>query len=560
MSRRNAVLITAALIALAAPVAFAQDARFDPALEDQRERDLRARREAVEEFTPRPDLAPELDDVPRVGPCFEIAEIRVEGADTLPPEELGAIVADYVPGCLQGGDIQDIMQRIDGAYSERGHITTKTYIEPQNVASGTIVLTVVEGKTEGVYLVDQEGLVETKRGERQLRHAFPGVEGRIFQLRDFEQGLDQMNRLRSVDAKLRLQPGEEPGGSNVIVQRLQEDLFRGYLDIDNFGSDATGRTSLGIDLEWDDALGMNDTWSLALSSSEETNALEFGGSIPFGYWTYSLAATYSEYRTPLTEFAELFGKARSFSARATKLINRDQTKLDTISFGLQTRRSRRFVNNERLIPQKLTVVDAGFRRIEQKADGRVSFDVTATLGLDALGANEDRDGINDDEPHAQFIKLEGGWYRQAPVGEIGVLTNDLRLQFAPVSLYSSQQMALGSYGTVRGYDQIQAVGDVGAYIRNDLYLYDGLLTWMGLKDEDKPDFLRGGQHKVFLDAGITYDHARDRWEKVAGLGYGLTWEFKRVFADAFVSVPFVEDNDLDLGDPIIGVQVDVKVF
>ena len=96
----------------------------------------------------------------------------------------------------------------------------------------------------------------------------------LFDLRGFEQGLDQMNRLTSVDAKLQLQPGDTPGGSFVIVERAQADRFRGRAQFDTLGSDVNGRLRVTLGVELDDALGLNDAWAASLSGTANSNAIK----------------------------------------------------------------------------------------------------------------------------------------------------------------------------------------------------------------------------------------------------------------------------------------------
>jgi hemolysin activation/secretion protein len=206
--------------------AHAQDG--DPLLEQQRIEELERRTNELGTFQQgggAPDPGPAQSPG---GPCFSIEQLTVEGVSILTPQEVAAITSNYVPKCMQGADIQAVMREIDAAYAERGYITSKTYIPPQNLQEGRLLLSVVEGTVEDIFLLDANGEVDTARGRNQLYTAFGNPVGQAFQLRDFEQGLDQMNRLKSVEAILQLQPGAEVGGSYVLVQRLQNDRFRGY--------------------------------------------------------------------------------------------------------------------------------------------------------------------------------------------------------------------------------------------------------------------------------------------------------------------------------------------
>ncbi len=540
----------------AAPV-FAQQIP-DPILEEERRRQLESRTNELGTLERRggaPDPGPAQA---RGGPCFQINQLTIEGATLLRPEELSAITAKYAPRCMQGADIQAVMRELDAIYAERGYITSKTYIPPQNLQDGTLTLTMLEGRVEDILLIDGEKQIESKRGERQLKTAFPGTEGALFQLRDFEQGLDQMNRLASVEAILKLQPGEQPGGSYVIVQRAQKDRLRGYARQDNQGSESTGRHKLSFDLEVDDLFGANDAWIFGYSGSENTNALSINGSVPYGYWTFETDLAYSEYLTPLNTLAELFGTSHTAGLKARYVAHRDQTSTTELNFGLRVRRSNRFINDVRLTPQNLSTLSFGIKHLRLSETARNSYDATLSWGTNLLGADKDAPGIGPNIPRAQFFKIDAGWQRQGGLGKAGTLVTDLRAQWTPHTLYGVEQLSLGSYSTVRGYEASVASGDMGIYMRNDLYLTPDI--WKFLPEKSAAKLAQKTQTHLFLDAGLTRDRARHVTEKAAGFGVGLSYYHKRLTLSGVIGMPLVEGDKFSVGDPVVQVRMDVKTW
>lgn len=548
-----------AVLAIAFPLAAQNIGQFDPLLEDRRQQALEQRTNELGSMTIRggaPDPGPAQEPG---GPCFQINHLDVEGVTLLDAVEVANLTRAYVPSCMEGADIQAVMRSIDAAYAERGYITSKTYIPPQNLTEGHLTLTVIEGHVDDLILLDDGGQIESARGRRQLATAFPGVRDRPFQLRDFEQGLDQMNRLSSVEAVLRLQPGVSEGGSHVIVQRLQNDRFRGYIRSDTFGAESTGERRLSLDTEIDDLFGANDTWGFGYTGSLNTNALVLRGSVPHGYLTYGLDLGYSEYLVPLNETAELFGTSHTARFDLRYMARRDQFSTTELIGALSLLRSDRWINDAHLTPQALTVLDLGIRHMRLDGTARHSWDAGLSLGLPFFGADRDQAGGGSSVPKAQFAKLEFGWQRQGAFRDWGTLVSDLRGQLSLQSLYSSQQMSLGSWSTVRGYTESAAVGDSGFYLRNDLYLASDIwASW--LPEHWREATAQKLQPHLFLDGGVTRDHARRETEAAAGFGIGASWYGKRLTASALVGVPLVEDNDLELGDPVMQVRMDVKAW
>lgn len=55
--------------------------------------------------------------------------------------------------------------------------------------------------------------------KRRVVMAFPGVKtGWPLNLRDIEEGVDQMNRLPSCDVQIKIEPGGRPGTSLVVIE------------------------------------------------------------------------------------------------------------------------------------------------------------------------------------------------------------------------------------------------------------------------------------------------------------------------------------------------------
>lgn len=549
-------LVGLLLLGTLAKSTFAQT--VDPILEEERRRQLEQRTNELGTLERRGGAPAPGPTQARLGPCFQIDQLIVKDVTLLSPEELAAITSKYVPRCMQGADIQAVMREIDAVYADRGYITSKTYIPPQNLQDKQLVLVMLEGKVEDIFLIDAEKQIESKRGTRQIQTAFPNRKGGLFQLRDFEQGLDQMNRLASVEAILKLQPGEEAGGSYVIVQRLQQDRVRGYARLDNQGSESTGRNTLSLDLEVDDLFGANDTWTFGYSGAENSNALSMIGSVPYGYWTFETELAYSEYLTPLNALSELFGTSRTAGLKARKVVFRDQTTTREISFGLRLRNSDRFINDVRLTPQNLSTLSLGIKQLQLGRHARHSYDATLNIGTRLFGADKDASDIGADIPHAQFVKVNAGWQRQGALGNIGTLVTDLRAQWSPDTLYGSEQLSLGSYSTVRGYDASVASGDMGGYVRNDLYLASGIWNFLPAPSAEK--VARKLQTHAFFDAGLTYDRARKVREKAAGVGLGLSYYHKNFTLSGLIGVPLIKDNRFGEGAALFQVRVDMKTW
>ena len=78
-----------------------------------------------------------------------------------------------------------------------------------------------------------------------MENEIQNLSGKIFNLRDLEQGLDNINRLPSRDATMEIIPKEEAGLSDVLVNVDKKKCWNGSLSFGN-----TGGTSTGVPIFW----------------------------------------------------------------------------------------------------------------------------------------------------------------------------------------------------------------------------------------------------------------------------------------------------------------------
>jgi hemolysin activation/secretion protein len=525
-------LAVAALLAAASPAA--AQPPVDPGqrlLEQLQQRQLeREEKREPGEVEIKPEAPP--PPAPDEGVCFEIDRIVLDGATLLEPAARDAILARYAGRCLSRKDINRLLGALTEAYVERGYVTTRVYIPPQNLSSGVLRLLVIEGRVERLQLNENSAA-----DRRRAAAAFPLAGGDILQLRDIEQGLDQLNRVPSARASVQLEPGTEPGATVVVARDHPQDRFRGYVGYDNFGQEATGEQRIQFGVEADNVLSLNDTWALVYAGALDTNAVAANGSVGLGHWTLGALFSYSEFLLRLTPDAELFGRGMVAGMFVDLLLGRTRTTKTSLVLQLDRKASRRYVNDVELVPQDLTVAQLGARSQIRLPAGAVFIDGTFSVGLDVLGATSDH-GAQPDEPRAQFIKLDAGvsW-----LGRLGraTLRSTGRGQYSEDPLYGSEQIVLGGAHTVRGYEEAAASGDSGWFTRNELTfdLRPGALELGGT--HWSPSL----QPYLFADAGQVFLRAGGSSRSVGGIGTGLRVSGTWLSVDLALAYPFVR-NDL----------------
>jgi hemolysin activation/secretion protein len=221
----------------------------------QQERERALRERAPEVSLPRPQVPLEGDDSWPDLPCFPIHRIALKGNDTAQFTFLGPALEALQPGtepvCLGGRGINRVMQQLQNLVVEHGYVTTRVLAEPQDLKTGTLTLTVLAGR---VRAIRREG----EGSERvTLWNALPTGPGRILDLRDIEQGLENLKRVPTAEADIQVAPADLPGESGLLVRWCQDSPFPASPSVDDSGSDFTGK------LQGNPTLSLDHWWTLS---------------------------------------------------------------------------------------------------------------------------------------------------------------------------------------------------------------------------------------------------------------------------------------------------------
>lgn len=442
--------------------------------------DIRQREVERREFIDRP---PEGMQTPRIeapvgledGACADVDAFDVQGAELIPVDVMNVMTGEYAGRCLTLEQINTLLADISNWYLDRGYVTTRAYLPPQDLTTGTLQIVVVEGRTQDIRF--SPGMAERNR----LATAFPRFEGRRLNIRDLEQGLDQLNRLPSNNAKLSLEPGEKTGETVVVIENTPDKRIRFTGTEDNTGSRSTGLRQRTLEAEVDDLLGINDMWSVSykhsLTNFEDYGAKNVSGSlsVPYGYWTFEYSDSWFTYASTIEATTATYtstGSSRQSELSAERVVHRDQDSKTSLEGVLTLKQGRNFIEDALLESQsrKLSIGGLTLHHSDRVWDGALNGSATFERGLRSFGAKKDHEiGAND--PRAQFNKwsFSASYSRALPVAE-QTLNGYLALsgQWTPHTLFSSERISIGGLSSVRGFKEDSLSGDVGGYARTEL--------------------------------------------------------------------------------------------
>jgi hemolysin activation/secretion protein len=457
---------------------------------DAQQREAEVRAPSVRSDVPHVEAYPPL---PAETQCFRIDHFvlyvpdslpdaaKAQGASALPMDRFAfarAWLDHYAGQCtgMQGIDV--LVKGLSQAILSRGYVTTRVLVPEQDLTSGTLKLSLIPGMIRHVRFADA-----ALRGT--WKTAFPIGDGELLNLRDLEQGLEQMKRVTNQDVSMQIVPADLPGESDIVLDVKRAKPWTVIASIDNSGTRTTGKLQGNLSVGIANPLGLNDLFNVGVSQDLQFGDKRLGShgwnsfySIPWGYWTATLSAYTNSYYQEIAGVNQTFvasGNSKTIDLKLHRVIARSQNDV----LGMQVRLSRRFGQSfieDTEIPQQRrnnTVLEIGLT--DRHYFGGAQFDGTLAYrqGIGAFGAQSD-------------ILAPGGGptYRY----KMAVLDGNLSVPFAVAqqafryvttfhgqytgnTLYYIDDLTIGSRYTVRGFDgETMLAAARGFYWRNELQM------------------------------------------------------------------------------------------
>lgn len=513
----------------------------------QREAEERAQLQQAPRIRLQPPAAiPEGLDLPAEAECFPIDEVRLQGEHLEDFKWLRTYLAHYTGRCIGRAGLNLILKRATGLLLDRGLITTRVGLPEQDLASRILKIAVIPGVIRAIRFADPapRGVWET---------AFPMRPGDLLELRDLEQGLEQMKRLTSQEVNLDLVPGEQPGETDILIAVERARPWRVSVSADDAGSPALGRWQGAAQFAVDNLLGWNDALSLDLNATFSTppaqRGLSLSYSLPWGYWSFALAASAYEYEQTVPGTNESFvssGDSRSLELKTQRVIYRDQAHKTSAQLRVTQRRSHGFIDDAEILVQRRDVTAAEFA-LQHRAymlGAQVDAALAHRQGVPWFDAQPDT--ATGDEPTTRYRlqTLDVSVQKPFTAGAVQArYLGSLHGQAHHTPLYGSEFIALGNRYTVRGFDGAQTLAaERGAYWRNEIELRGGgsaISPYAGL------DIGRVGGPSAQALPGTT----------LAGVVLGARGAWHGIYFDGFAGWPLHTPAGLDTARPAVGAQV-----
>lgn len=433
-------------------------------------------------------------------PCFPIHMLQLDGDEGKRFDSLLSKanqtpqgLSDPVAGqCLGVQGVQVVLDRLQNALIAQGHVTTRVLVAPQHLKTGTLVLTVVPGRVNGLQRASGTGT------RASLWNTVPITPGDLLNLRDIEQALENFKRVPTAEADIQIAPADLPGYSNLVISHRQTFPFRLSAGVDDSGTRSTGKYQGHLTVNYDNWWTLSDLFYVMLNhdlGGSEPGARGTRGhtvhySVPWGYWLLSLSSSRNRYHQSVAGANQDYvysGTSETNDIKLTQVLARDS--VGKTFWGLKgfQRKSNNFIDDTEVLVQRRVVggLEWSLGHKRGVGQGNLEANLNYRVGTGAWGSlPAPEEPFGEGTSHMRLWQADATLQWPFKFGEMVVTySGQLKAQLHKSRLTPQDKFAIGGRFTVRGFDGLNVLSaESGALWRNEwsTAITPGLQTFVGV--------------------------------------------------------------------------------
>ncbi len=487
-----------------------------------------------EAITPESNISKDLNETH----CFKTTTITIKNMTLLSSDEQNLTISPFIGRCNGIRSLNSLAELLSKAYMDKGYITSRVYLVPQDISGGAVEFYALEGK-----------IAHVTSDNAKTSGAFIGLEGEPLHLGDLESSIEQVNRLRSNKTTMDLLPAKEEGATDIILNSKETLPFFGSLGMNNYGSDATGKFQLFGSFVWENFFGFSDIFSINMNTTDKqrTGQKSFGNtytySVPLGKWLWDASIsrfTYSQSILGLNGTYISHGESEVYSLSTTYKLFHTRTQNIELSAQMAQKKTLSMIEGSIIDASTytLSVGRAGIKYVYQQPSWEMYSLIDYYHGLNPF--NPTTDGSLKHDFSKWTLSVGGTKYLDT--------TPPSTYQFSGYAqhsndlLYSVEQIGIGGSYSVRGFQTKNISGDSGWYARNDLLF----------------------QTSEYLSPYVAYDvgHIKSGVDTAGGTlssaTFGLRAHYRSFAMDIYHAIPLSSPDKTFDTDPFIGVSASIN--
>ena len=423
-----------------------------------------------------------------------IEKIIVSPSEILTPEEIKEITDDYIQTNIPFEQLNEIVERINQLYLEKGFVTAKAYIPEQTVENETLKIELIEGKVGEVKISDNKWTRSSYIDKRiNLEH------GDLLNLQLLEDKIVLFNRYNdTVNLNVNLEPGKnELGTTDINLKAIEKSPFHLMAMMDNAGRTSTGEWRGGLMLQDDSLLGFRDRLTVGAYANKYSVTPFADYNIPVnkkdGRIGFNYSSGFSKIGHGPYEIFNIKSRSQNYSLYFTQPIyRRPWTELSSTT-SIAYKRAITSIEKEDLFKDEVTTAQTGlnFRYDTQRGIWYLNQNVSYSFPIFDSKSN--------------YLKLDGGILRIHDFGHgfVGIVRGNYQVIPNKHNVPYLDQMIAGGATTVRGYSEGLLIGRNGYVVSTELMFPIAPRTIKSRKNKEKQipfigSFLKGF---IFADHG-----------------------------------------------------------
>ena len=481
-------------------------------------------------------ILPTPERVVKPGTAAQRVEIR--GVSVPDKPAFRALEARHLGKPLTVADLMRLRAGIVAYYRAHGRPFVDVSVPPQDVTNGVLQIVILEAHIGQINVIGNHWF-----SAAQYRDAIHLRPGDPIRTKVLQAGLAAINQNPFRQANAVFSPGAKPGETDITIQAKDRLPFQAYAGTDDDGTPLTGTHQVFTGFTWGNVFGTGDIFNDQYTTSTDGRDLRSDYAsyvIPLPWLdTIRIFGAYTTTRGAIPPFLAETGDAWQLSARYDIALPPLGHYRQTATLGFDFKHAR----NTLLfgtIPVTNTPADIdqfvlGYRGAAPDRFGATSFHLHLYLSPGGMMGDNTDAAFAAVRPYsrAEYVYANLVVRRRTDLPAGFTLRSTATGQIASTNLQPSEEIGLGGYGSVRGYDFREVNGDNGFILSNEILLppLHPLAQAHLSRTEDRLRFL------AFMDYGGVSDARRIPGDPAMrylwSIGLGLRYRLGRYLAVRF---------------------------
>ncbi len=460
--------------------------------------------------------------------AIDVERVVFEGNTVFSSKILQRKIRRYLGRTLSGEEIRALLFTVQNVYVKAGYILAHVYFPQQQLDSGTLTIHILEGTLGRLFIRGNE-YYSNKFITGYFKHLFH----KPVKYDEIMRALMLANENLDIQLAGVFKKGHWTGEVDLVLRVLDKMPINSYFTFSNHGSDAASRKRFGGQLVAGNCLKEGSVAKIGALGGSPLDELYFYSveySLPLNFKGAMLGVSNLGSRFEASQLPDLrlVGKSVIVNVSFLQKLVRSRKFSNDVFAKFSYKNIRNLSDGNTISTDFLRDLEAGVRfDFSDPLKARNQLQVSVVGGIPEIlgGSNVVNTGSSRPNAGAYFIKAVTEFQRLQPLPFYSFLIFSLNGQLSANKLTLPEEIYIGGYGIVRGYQVATGIGDHGYYLTAECrFPVPGLTTQRSWINKKKPwkDVLA---LLVFVDHGfVRLDSTPSAGEKkvtnATSIGFG----------------------------------------